>query len=74
MSNDRRDFLKTAEQLGFEFVRKTGSGHMRLYNAEIGRHYTASFSPSDWRGRRNSIADMQRIAGRKLARNGKHSH
>src|SRR5437588_800 len=33
-------------------------------------------TPSDWRSRRNTIADLQRIAGRKLPRQnaGKHRH
>jgi hypothetical protein len=70
MSNTRRQFLKSAEQLGFMFTGLTGRGHLRLHNPDIGVHYYAAYSPSDWRSHRNAIAAMQRLSGRKLAPNG----
>lgn len=72
MSNNRQKFLKSAEQLGFILIGYTGRGHLRLHNPDIGVHYFAAYSPSDWRAGRNAIAAMQRLSGRKLPRNGKH--
>jgi hypothetical protein len=72
MSNNNRQFLKSAAQLGFVFVGYNGRGHLRLHNPDIGVHYFAAKSPSDWRSHRNAIVAMQRLSGRKLPRNGKH--
>lgn len=76
MSGYRREFLRDAEKLGFSLVGFDGRNHFRLYNEQIGVSYSAAFSPSDWRSRRNAVAAMQRLSGQKLPRqkNGKHRH
>ena len=74
--SDLRDFLKDAEQLGFEFDGYNGGGHVRLRNPDTGHTYAAAFTPSDHRSRRNSIAGLQRLSGQRLPRQktGKHRH
>lgn len=64
-----RRFAETkARPLGFEFVGYQGNGHPRFYNADKGVYFTTALTPSDWRGEKNSVADMERLSGRKLPR------
>jgi hypothetical protein len=73
---DLRHFLADAEQLGFHFTGYDGRNHVRLHNPDTGHHYSAAYTPSDWRSRRNAIAALERLSGRKLPRkkNGKYQH
>jgi|GEM_PF-3307738 len=75
MNGALREFLKDAEQLGFMFAGYNGKNHVQLQHIN-GYRYAAPLTPSDWRSRRNTIADLQRISGRKLPRQnaGKHRH
>jgi hypothetical protein len=70
------ELLKDAAALGFEFVGYNGSNHLVFHNATTGQRCSTAFSPSDYRSRRNSIAQMERLSGRKLPRpnNGKHKY
>lgn len=63
-----REFTHKAELLGFTFDGLTGGSHPRYRHAESGRVVVAAFTPSDWRSERNSLADMERVSGRKLPR------
>jgi hypothetical protein len=76
MSGYVREFLRDAELLGFSFIGFSGSNHLLFFNPDSGAHYSAACSPSDWRSRRNAIAQLERLSGRKLPRhkNGKHRH
>lgn len=68
IGSEWRELVKLAELLGFDEVQVTKHGHPRFYNRTIDRFYVASFTPSDWRSRKNAIAEMERMAGRKLPR------
>lgn len=57
-----REFLKDAEKLGWHFEGMDGNGHPRLHNPTTGDRYSAPLSPSDWRSRKNALADLKRIA------------
>lgn len=71
-----RDFDRKAEMLGFKFVGLTGNTHPRYHNADIDVTVTAPLTPSDWRSQANTLANMERLSGRKLPRgnSGHHSH
>jgi hypothetical protein len=68
MRSELRQFLNAAEQLGFEFVGYDGNNHLRLRNNETGDSYSTALTPSEYRSRRNALADLERISGRKLPR------
>ena len=64
-----KEFAETkAAPLGFEFVGLQGSSHPRFYNADKNVYFTSALTPSDWRGEKNAVADMERLSGRKLPR------
>jgi len=63
-----RELLPKLQMLGFEVVGQDGAGHHRLYHADTDTHTSISATPSDWRGRRNELARLERVAGRKLPR------
>lgn len=63
-----REFCDRVTPLGFAFDGYTGTGHPRFVHNESGAVVTASLTPSDFRSERNCLADMERISGRKLAR------
>jgi hypothetical protein len=65
VNKERRDLLRKAELLGFLFDSHTGSGHLKLRN-ESGAIYIMSHSPSCRRTALNAVAEMERLAGRKL--------
>lgn len=67
MRSDLREFLAAAGVLGFQFDGYTGSGHMRLVHPQAGVYITAA-TPSDYRGVRNSLSDMERLSGVRLPR------
>jgi len=61
-------FIKTVAALGFTFIGYDGNNHPRFKHRN-GQAYSTSLTPSDHRSRRNALAQMERIAGRKLPRN-----
>lgn len=63
-----RRFCAKAEQLGFKFQGYNGSGHPKFVHTATGTVLSTSLTPSDWRVERNTIAEMERISGRKLPR------
>lgn len=68
LGSEWREMTKLAAMLGFDQVQVTKHGHPRFYNRDIDRFYVASFTPSDWRGRKNAVAEMERMSGRKIPR------
>jgi hypothetical protein len=68
MSSDWNDFLAGAHALGFDPIGYDGNGHIHLENPDTGRRYSATSTPSDHRSRKNDLADLERIVGRKLPR------
>lgn len=66
--NSFRNLLKSAHQLGFDFLEFDGNGHPKLKHRDTGDTVTVAYTPSDWRSHKNSIALLERISGRKLPR------
>lgn len=62
-----REIVELAEQLGFTYEGTTGSGHVRLVH-QNGAAVTLPSTPSEYRGRANSVAYLERVSGRKLPR------
>lgn len=74
-THEAREFIATAAQLGWSFVGMDGRGHLRLHHLATNQFYAAAATPSDGRSRRNTIADLERLSGRKLPRaNSGHYH
>lgn len=69
-----RDFSRKAAQLGFIFSGYTGTNHPKYYNAAVDATVTTALTPSDYRGQRNAISDMERLSGRKLPRDNSGHH
>jgi hypothetical protein len=76
MTGDLRSFLKDAERLGFIPIGHDGRGHIRLENRDTGQRYSTGSTPGDHRSRRNALADLERLSGRRLPRvnAGHHRH
>lgn len=76
MNGDTREFLNVVGKIGWNMVGFDGNNHIRLYHVATGQYYSAAFTPSEYRSRRNSLADLERLAGRKLPRPnaGRHRH
>lgn len=55
------DVRAALESAGFE-VRMLQSGHYGVFRGKA-RVYTMPFSPSDWRGYRNTCAQIKRLLG-----------
>lgn len=68
MNADTREFIGSAERLGWTYVGLDGRGHPRFHNDITGESYSAPSTPSDWRSMRNCLADLERLSGRKLPR------
>ncbi|AFO10174.1 hypothetical protein TAJ_50 [Mycobacterium phage Taj] len=68
LGSEWRELVKLAALLGFDEVQVTKRGHPRFYNRDIDRFYVASFTPSDWRSRKNAVGEMERMSGRKVPR------
>lgn len=66
MNSEARDLIALAEKLGFTFDCILGSGHVRLVHPN--GPVTIPATASDWRARKNSIAQMERVAGQRLPR------
>lgn len=64
---DARRLLEIADQLGFTYLGKDGQGHHSLVH-ENGTRYAIAATPSDYRGVKNTIADLERISGQKIDR------
>jgi hypothetical protein len=66
-----RELIDKAAKLGFvvdeKKTNRQGGGHIILVHSN-GSFYVIATSPSDWRGAKNSIADMERLSGKKLER------
>lgn len=73
-SENVRRLLNAAESLGGTYEGKDGRGHHVIDFG--GQRYSVACSPSEWRGLRNAISDMERITGRKVPRqkSGRYSH
>jgi hypothetical protein len=68
MSNELSRFLTNVRALGYVVDGNDGNGHIRLRSEQTGDYYWASRTPSDYRARRNEIAELERLSGRKLPR------
>lgn len=66
MNSEARHIITLARQLGFTVAGVTGSGHIRLDH--VNGQVTIASTPSEYRGRANTIAQLERVAGRKLPR------
>lgn len=68
-SKDVQSLIDKAELLGFHVDQGcSGGGHIRLQHGGSGEEYIIASTPSDWRSRKNALAALERIAGRKLPR------
>lgn len=67
MKKEHREIIELAAQLDFTFVGYDGNGHIELKH-KSGARATVASTPSDYRSRRNELATLERIAGRKLPR------
>lgn len=70
-----KEFDAKAEMLGFKFSGFSGKNHPIYYNADVDVTVIAPLTPSDYRSQANSLANMERLSGRKLPRghSGRHS-
>jgi hypothetical protein len=66
VKGELRTFLKDVQLLGWSFVGYGGNSHPHLQHTS-GARYVLSLSPSDRHGRRNALADLERVAGIRLA-------
>lgn len=66
MKGELRTFLKDARLLGWDFVGYGGNSHPRLRHTS-GARYVLSLTPSDHRSHRNAMADLEKVAGIRLA-------
>ena len=65
VGKEARETIKLARQIGWEHVGYTGSGHLLLQH-ENGKKYSIASSPGDNRNRKNALAMLERLAGRKI--------
>jgi hypothetical protein len=68
LKGELRAFIAAIAPLGWEHAGYDGRGHLRLYHAGTGARYMVPATPGDRRSYRNAIADLERLAGRKLPR------
>lgn len=68
MASERTEHLKSVNALGFVVDGVDGCGHVQVHHPATGARYSVASSPSDWRARRNELAELERIAGKKLPR------
>ena len=59
--------IAAAKTLGWTVGSVNGCGHVELTHPNGSRYSTAA-TPSEWRGAKNAIADLERLAGAKLDR------
>lgn len=67
MNSQAREIVALAEQLGFTFDGYDGSGHVIL-SLPDGQRTSIPATLSEYRGRRNAVAALERLSGRKLPR------
>lgn len=67
MNRQAKELVELATQLGFCFVGYDGNDHVRLVHANGGT-VTIPSTPSEYRGRANAIAMLERVSGQKLPR------
>lgn len=67
MNGQAREIVVIAKALGFRFDGYDGSGHVVL-SLPDGRRTSIPATPSEYRGRKNSILTLERMCGRKLPR------
>lgn len=60
MKKDVGDVIDAAMAAGFEFTRRTGTGHYKLTHAN-GDTIVVPSSPSGSRWKKNALADIRRI-------------
>lgn len=68
-SKEAREIILLARLIGWEFVGYTGNNHPVLQH-ENGSRYTIAATPSSHRNRANSLAMLEKLAGRKIELNG----
>jgi len=68
MDGDIREFLNTVGKIGWSMVGYDGNNHLRLHHVATNQYHSVAFTPSDYRSRRNSLAVLERLAGRKIPR------
>lgn len=67
VNRQAREIVDLAHALGFTFEGYDGSGHVVLSLSD-GTRTSIPATPSEYRGRKNSIAALERLSGRKLPR------
>lgn len=67
VNSQAREVVDLSALLGFTFEGYDGSGHVVL-SLPDGRRTSIPATPSEYRGRRNTIAALERMSGRKLPR------
>ena len=67
MNSQSREVVALAERLGFTFDGYDGSGHLVL-SLPDGTRTSIPATPGEYRGRKNAIATLERLSGRKLPR------
>lgn len=67
MNSQAREVVAIAESLGFTFDGYDGSGHVVL-SLPDGQRISIPATPSEYRGRKNAIAQLERMSGRKIPR------
>lgn len=59
---DVRDLVKEAEELGWVFVERCGSGHLKMRHRETKKACYLPSSPSDRRALKNCRSQLKRLA------------
>lgn len=67
MNTVTRELLEIADSLGFTFEGYDGGGHIVLTLPD-GRRTSIAATPSEYRGRKNAIATLERLSGRTMPR------
>jgi hypothetical protein len=62
-----RELIAKVEPIGWTYEGLTDGGHVRFRHTS-GAAYTSAASPSDWRGSKNAVAEMERLGGQRLPR------
>ncbi|WIC89081.1 HicA-like toxin [Arthrobacter phage Ottawa] len=62
MDKEMKKLHKAAEELGFEFVRKTGKSHYLYKHVETHKTVTLPGTPSDPRSFKNALSKLRKQA------------
>lgn len=69
-----REMVEVAQRLGFTLTGTDGRGHLALVHTN-GETVHIPSTPSEYRGRKNTIAQLERVSGQRLPRaNHRRSH